>query len=77
MPETTRDDAPELARESALAVAEMAIEHSGSRVGSRITLSPGVANLVPQPGRNPLHPVLLADNILYQAKSERRNRCIC
>jgi diguanylate cyclase (GGDEF)-like protein len=56
------------------AVAEMAIEHCASRTSSRVTISIGVAAIRPCAERNPGGAVQLADQALYEAKVDGRNR---
>jgi diguanylate cyclase (GGDEF)-like protein len=52
------------------------IEHSFSSVGRFLTVSLGVASLVPAAGLRPEDLVDLADRALYTAKQEGRNRVI-
>jgi diguanylate cyclase (GGDEF)-like protein len=56
------------------AVAELAIEHRASRTASRVTISIGVAAIRPSAERNPRGALQLADQALYEAKVEGRNR---
>jgi len=58
------------------AFAEMMLPHQRSEFG-RITVSVGLASLVPQPGDTPHCLVREADQALYQAKQQGRNRAIC
>ncbi|HEY9897930.1 MAG TPA: diguanylate cyclase [Pantanalinema sp.] len=52
----------------------LAIPHAGSRNAPCVTMSLGVATLVPSPGTGPSQVVARADQALYQAKQEGRNR---
>jgi len=56
------------------AVAELAIEHRGSRTSAGVTISVGVAVIEPTPERNPRGALQLADQALYEAKVKGRNR---
>jgi diguanylate cyclase (GGDEF)-like protein len=55
-------------------VAELAIEHRGSRTSAGVTISVGVAVIEPTPERNPRGALQLADQALYEAKIKGRNR---
>ena len=52
------------------------IPHAGSHVSSHVTLSLGVATHIPVPGARPGVLVRAADEALYQAKEEGRNRVV-
>jgi predicted signal transduction protein with EAL and GGDEF domain len=50
------------------------IEHFASRTCGRVTISIGVAVVVPSDDRSPRGAVQLADQALYEAKVQGRNR---
>ena len=56
------------------AVSEQGIEHRGSRREDRVTISVGEAVVAPSGSRRPLGALQLADQALYQAKLQGRNR---
>jgi len=56
------------------AVADLGIEHRGSRTSATVTISVGVAVIRPTPKRNARGALQLADQALYEAKSRGRNR---
>ena len=56
------------------AVRELAIEHRGSQTSAGVTISVGVAMIQPTPRRNPRGALQLADQALYEAKANGRNR---
>jgi predicted signal transduction protein with EAL and GGDEF domain len=55
-------------------VGELNIEHRASRPYSRVTISIGVAAIKPTAERSPRGAVQLADQALYEAKVQGRNR---
>ncbi len=52
----------------------LAIEHGGSRAAAVLTVSVGAAVIAPEGGRSPGGALQLADEALYRAKSQGRNR---
>jgi diguanylate cyclase (GGDEF)-like protein len=66
--------AREVADRMRRAVAELNIEHLGSGAGGRVTISLGVAAVVPDLNRSPCGALQLADEALYEAKVRGRNR---
>lgn len=66
--------AKELADRICRAVAELAIEHRDSGTAAVVTISAGVAAIIPTVERNPRGVVQLADQALYEAKVRGRNR---
>ena len=57
-------------------IAELNIPHDASRVASRLTLSVGAALILPSMHRTPEGLVQLADEALYSAKEQGRNRVV-
>jgi diguanylate cyclase (GGDEF)-like protein len=66
--------AREVADRMRRAVAELNIEHHGSSAHARVTISLGVAAVVPNLNRSPSGALQLADQALYEAKVRGRNR---
>jgi diguanylate cyclase (GGDEF)-like protein len=64
---------PEQIRRDVLA---LAIPHEGSRVADVVTVSVGVAMVEPASGRSLAGAIQIADEALYQAKQEGRNRVV-
>ena len=67
-------EARTVAEQMRRAVSNLAIEHRGSRICDRVTISIGIAAIVPARERKSRGALQLADEALYKAKSEGRNR---
>jgi diguanylate cyclase (GGDEF)-like protein len=67
-------EAREVAERMRRAVSDLAIEHRASRICSMVTISAGVAAITPAQRRKSRGALQLADQALYKAKSEGRNR---
>ncbi|MET1282734.1 diguanylate cyclase domain-containing protein [Vibrio navarrensis] len=74
LPNTTTEGALKVAEKIHVCIAQLAIEHLGSKVAQRITVSLGLVSYIPKPEDLPEMGVTLADSALYQAKSDGRNR---
>jgi diguanylate cyclase (GGDEF)-like protein len=58
-------------------VAALAIPHAGSSTGGSVSISVGAATHFPAAGATYGTVAKLADNALYAAKNQGRNRCVC
>ena len=58
-------------------VAALAIPHAGSSTGSIVSISVGAATHHPAAAAAYSTVAKLADNALYAAKNQGRNRCVC
>lgn len=76
LPETYADGAQRVARRLEQAVQALAIAHPDSPVGTQLTVSQGVAAVVPKTGDEPTLLLDAADQQLYRAKQSGRAR-IC
>jgi diguanylate cyclase (GGDEF)-like protein len=74
LPETDNDGALQVAERLRGAVEDCAIPHDCSPVASHVTISLGVATVVPVVDESPDQLTQMADQLLYQAKRSGRNR---
>ncbi len=74
LPETEEEGAMQVAERLRSAVAESAIPHAHSSVASHVTISLGVATVIPNVEVAPATLTQTADQLLYQAKRGGRNR---
>jgi diguanylate cyclase (GGDEF)-like protein/PAS domain S-box-containing protein len=74
LPITDEAGALHIARRITEALANLAIPHPANGAADRVTLSLGIASLVPVPGDNPESLVGAADRALYDAKRKGRDR---
>jgi diguanylate cyclase (GGDEF)-like protein len=76
LPGAAAADAAQVAEGLCAAVSALVVPHTGSQVSSHVTLSFGVATNTPVPGARPGVLVRAANEALYQAKKEGRNRVV-
>ncbi|MFH0789514.1 MAG: diguanylate cyclase, partial [Pseudomonadota bacterium] len=74
LPDTGLDGAMKVAETMRARVEELGIPHKNSSVSQWVTISLGVATLAATQDHSPSGLVAAADQALYQAKSEGRNR---
>lgn len=72
--DVSAEQAWEVSEQIRRAVTEMAIDHRASRTASKVTISIGVAAIQPSRERTPGGALQLADQALYEAKVQGRNR---
>jgi diguanylate cyclase (GGDEF)-like protein len=77
LPETDLAGALVVAQRLVTVVAELRIPHADSGVAAWITISAGVASLIPDEEPSAIELVRVADTCLYRAKKEGRNRIAC
>jgi len=75
LPNTTVEQAKKITEKARLAVMNLAIEHQGSKVNSVVTMSFGIAS-VALTEKDSVDIVSIADECLYQAKEQGRNRVV-
>ena len=76
LPATTSEGAVDVAKSLVRAIEGMSIPHVKSGVGPSISLSQGIASLIPGQDTKPEDVIVLADQALYEAKQQGRNRYV-
>lgn len=76
LPGTDLDGAVDVAQSVSRVIAGLAIPHARSVVGQSVTMSQGVASLTPEKENPPEDLIRRADQALYQAKQQGRNRFV-
>jgi len=73
LPNTDTTEATYIAEKICFAVRSLVIPDINSQVSSRVTLSAGLATVIPEPDSNFEHIIAAADKALYQAKAAGRD----
>lgn len=76
LPDTEAEDAGLLAEALRTGVEALGITHSSSSISKVVTISLGVATLIPQRDSSPDQLIMAADQALYQAKRDGRNQVV-
>ncbi|WP_160299546.1 sensor domain-containing diguanylate cyclase [Leptolyngbya iicbica] len=76
LPDTDLKGALAVAQRLQQAIEDLAIAHRGSEVSQRVTVSIGIAHLLPQADKNLSTLIHLADQALYEAKRLGRNQYV-
>lgn len=76
LPGTDWEGAIEVAQRMKTAIAKLQIPHAASSISSYVTISIGVASMIPSPNLLPTHLLTIADRNLYLAKHEGRDRIV-
>jgi len=76
LPSTAMEGAVDVAKSLARAIEALAIPHARSSVSTQLTLSQGIASLIPAHDTTSESIIEFADQALYQAKQQGRNRYV-
>ncbi len=76
LPETSPEEARAQAERVRQAVAALALPHEASHVAPYVTVSVGAATVVPRPAEAPRAMLAVADQALYEAKAQGRDRVV-
>jgi len=76
LPQTGEEGALRVAERMQMAIAHLEIPHASSSINPYVTVSIGIASAIPQPQRSPASLVDEADQFLYRAKQQGRNRIV-
>jgi two-component system, cell cycle response regulator len=76
LPDTESDKAVHIAEQIRTAVEDLHIQHSSSQTSDYLTISLGVATIIPTRDQKPGTLINFADEALYQAKKNGRNKSI-
>lgn len=77
LPDTDEKGALHIAQRIDKNLANEKIEHCMSDINASVTISMGVASIIPNSKVTSSQLILKADQVLYKAKKEGRNRAIC
>ena len=74
LPDTDLNGSVKVAEEMRLAIKDLRIEHAKSTVSDLVSVSIGVSAIIPQQGTDPKILIYAADQALYKAKENGRDR---
>lgn len=77
LPQTQKAGALRVAKRIQAAIANLQLSHPDSTVDPCVTVSMGIAWMIPAAGRSPNSLIEQADQFLYLAKQQGRNQIVC
>lgn len=76
LPNIDREGAQEIAAMLLKSVEQLDIPHAESSVADHVTISVGIASVIPNHGTTPENVIAMADEALYKAKDSGRNQSV-
>ncbi|WP_304608945.1 diguanylate cyclase [Planktothrix sp. FACHB-1365] len=76
LPHTDQEGALQVAEKIQEAIQQFNLPHCASAISQRVTMSIGICTIIPTLDRVPLDLINAADEALYQAKTQGRNRAV-
>ncbi len=76
LPDTESDKAAHIAEQIRTAVEDMRVQHNSSQTSDYLTISLGIATIIPSRDQKPGTLINFADEALYQAKKTGRNKSV-
>jgi diguanylate cyclase (GGDEF)-like protein len=76
LPNTEIDGAITVAKSIQESIRNLNIPHEDSKISEIVTISMGIASVIPTSDKSPEHLIALSDKVLYEAKHQGRDRYV-